>query len=92
MKYLRNKDNKITNCSRNISKMRWYEYGRYIGLKQTKYWYKEYFLEIISVLKRVSVLLVATLLIPFTPFIYPFVWSYRIRKAKKEVANWERKK
>lgn len=86
MKYL-STDGRVRDCTSNISKMRWYEYGRYIGVKQIKYWYKEYFSNIGDMLKAMSILFVATLLIPFTPIIYPFVWSHRIRKAKKEMKN-----
>ena len=87
MKYLLRDDGRVGNCTSNVSKMRWYSYGWYIGRGQIKYWYSEYFSEIGIVAKKMLMLLIATLLIPFTPVIYPFVWSNEIRKAKKEMKN-----
>ena len=84
-KYILNYDGEIGNCYKNVSKMKWYEYARYFGSREVKYWYKEYFSEITDVSKKIFMLFFATLLIPFTPLIYPFVWSRRIRKAKKEM-------
>jgi len=91
MKYSRDENGKIRNCTNNVSKMRWYEYGWHFGRRRIVQWYKEYFSEISRIFKVSITLIIATILIPFTPLIYPFAWSNSIRKAKKEVKEWEKK-
>jgi hypothetical protein len=88
--YIRD-NGKIRNCTNNVAKMTWYEYGGHFGLKATKKSIIETFCAIPRIVKEVLVILLFFVMLIFLPVILPFVFMNKVRKARKEVDIWAKK-